>query len=504
MIARVLLLLLLPGTALATQAEMFGPTPARLGMANAGAALEDGAGHAILAPAAMGLTLDDQIRLQYLGGRITLEGMRDVSWTEGGDVAMPLGAIQPQGLTIDLVKTVGPWLRAGMWISLPIPYLYFHDSKDPWVPYAARWQSRYARGLGSAAASLRIPVRGVPGKGAPKAAWDDALQGGLWFGAAVSLRPRGVIDIDLDLVGLPENETEGTRIDVVLRDVDLIAKAVLRPQFSLLFDFGTLHPAVEGLRLGATWSAESHTEINPIRLDVEVLGLGELSGLFSLVERIQAEVWLGLVDFYDPHQVRIALAWDQPRYAIAVDLQWNQWSTLSPSFGRVVQGDEGEEGQLLLVIKSGEDTNELAYPVVGGRAIDQAQFRDTLDLHVGAEIRSPEWSVPGKTRPLQLTGRLGYRYQPAFALPFDGPSGLLDGDVHTVAGGLGLSGPGLGEFEPIRIDWGLQVNRLMGMDLPKTGPGLSGYGVLPVSYGPNPEWPGGWAVASNVSVGIGF
>ncbi len=364
--------------------------------------------------------------------------------------------------------------------------------------------SRYARGLGSAAASIRIPVRGVPPKGAPKAAWDNALQGGLWFGAAVSLRPRGIISIDLDLVGLPENEDEGTRINVVLGDVDLIAKAVLRPQLSLLFDFGTFHKAVEGLRLGATWSAESHTEISPIRLDVEVLGLGELSGLFALVERIQAEVWLGLVDFYDPHQVRISLALDRPRFAIAVDLQWNQWSTLSPSFGRVVQGDEGEEGQLLLVLTSGDTTNELAYPVVGGRALDQAQFRDTLDVHVGGEIRSPEWAVPGKDRPMQLTVRMGYRYQPAFALPFDGPSGLLDGDVHTGSVGLGLIAPGFGEFEPITIDWGLQVNRLMGMDLPKTGAGLSGYGELPVSYGSNPEWPGGWAVVSGLSVGIGF
>ncbi len=497
------LALLLPAPAIASESDMFGPSLPRVGMAGAGAALADHGGPTVLAPAALGLAEQDMVRMHYLGGQLMLDDVVGVTRLDGKDEAMPLEPIQPSGVTVDLVKTITPFFRVAAWVNVSLPYLYFHDSKDPWVPYAGRWQSRYARSMGGLGASIRVPLRGIPAAGAPKEAWDDALQGGLWVGASFTLRPRGVIDIDLDLVGRTD-ENDETRIDTVLRDVDLIAEPVFRPVFSLLFDFGTLYAPLEGLRFGASYQVESTTEINPIGLDVEVRGLGELNALFSLVERIQAQVWLGLFDFYDPHQLKLSLAWEHERFALAVDAQWNQWSALAPSFGRVVRGRDGQEGRLDLVLDTPSGENVLSYPVAGGRTVDSSAFHDTWDISVGGEVRLPPRPLPKGDRPMTAAIRAGYRFQPAFMEPVDGPTALLESDTHSWGLGASLELPGPQGFSPLIFDGALQVLRMEGMDLPKTGQGMRDVIEPPVAYSSDASWSGGWGVVGGGSLGVAF
>jgi hypothetical protein len=497
-----LVLLLVPASAAASQSDMFGASLPRVGMAGAGGVLSDHGGPTVLNPATLGVAKDDLVRSHFLGGQLFLEDVEGVRRLDGKTEAMPSAPIQPLGVTVDLIKTITPFFRVAAWVNVSLPYLYFHDSKDPWVPYSGRWQSRYARSMGGVGGSVRIPVRGVPAKGAPKEAWEDALQGGLWIGASFTLRPRGVIDIDLDLVGRTEGEE--TRIDTVLGDVDLIAEPVLRPVVSLLFDLGTFHKKLEGLRIGASYQAESTTEINPIGLDVEVRGLGELNALFSLVNRIQAQVWLGLFDFYDPHQLKISVGYEHERFAIGLDLQWNEWSALEPSFGRVVQGREGQEGRLALVLDTPSGENILEYPVVGGRSLDGSQFHDTWDVFVGGEVRLPPKPLPKGDRPMTAAIRAGYRYQPSFAVAVDGPSAILESDTHTVGFGGSLTLPGPKGFTPFVIEGALQVLKMESMDLPKTGEGMRGVIEPPVSYGSDASWGGGWGLVGGGSLGIGF
>ena len=498
------LALLLPASAGASQSDMFGASLPRIGMAGAGGVLSDHAGPTVLAPATLGVASEDLVRMHYLGGRLFLEDVQGVTRLDGKDEPMPQTPVQPSGVTVDLVKTITPFFRVAAWVNVTLPYLYFHDSKDPWVPYSGRWQSRYARSIGGVGASIRIPVRGIPAKGAPKEAWDDALRGGLWVGASFTLRPRGVIDIDLDLVGRTDPVDDSTRIDTVLRDVDLIAEPVLRPVVSLLFDFGAIEPRLEGLRFGASFRPESTTEINPIGLDVEVRGLGELNALFSLVDRIQAQVWLGLFDFYDPHQLTLSFGYEHERFAIALDLQWNEWSSLAPSYGRVVQSREGDEGQLQLVFNTPNGENILTYPVAGGRTMPASAFHDTWDLSVGGEWRLPPKSLPRGDRPMTAAIRAGYRYQPAFMDPIDGPSALLESDTHTLGLGVGLQLPGPKGFSPFVLEGAMQLLKMEAMDLPKTGDGMAGVIEAPVAYGSDASWPGGWGIVGGGSLGIGF
>lgn len=507
-VALALAVLLAAGTAEAHQAEQFATSPRTLGLAGAGGALGDGAGSTYNLPAALGLARTDQFRLSWIGGVVNLSevvGVQRID-AEGAvipedqlteDQRLPEQALTPNGVTIDLMKRLGPWVTAGAYVTFPVPFLYFHDSQDAWSPSTVRWRNRMAQATGFVGGSIRLPIRGLPSQ----VGEESAMQGGLWLGASLGILPKANIEIDLDLIGV--GEEIAPFIDVALRDVDLVVKARFRPTFSALFDFGTVAKSWEGTRLGVTFRPETRVDIDPIHLNVAVEGLANLATIFTLVNRIEAEVWLGLVDFYEPNQLEASFAVDRPRWSLGVDVEWSQWSRLVASYGRVVEGDDGTGGSLTLDLAG---DNDFEYTVVGRRVIPDDAFRDTVDVAFGVELVPlvvPTW--PGKP-PLTVAVRVGYRYQPALLRPVDGPSALLDGGAHTLGLGAGLTAPSLPLFKdgPFLFDWGLQVQRLEGMALPKTEAALTGIDGIPVVYSEGARWPGGWAVVTGLQVGTGF
>jgi len=503
-----LVALLAAPAAHAHQAEQFGTSPRTMAFAGAGEALGDGAGSTYGMPAALGLAKTDQFRLNWIGGVVNLSEVVGVQRIDAEgevipadqlteDQRLPEQALTPNGLTIDLMKRLGPWLTAGAYVTFPIPYLYFHDSQDAWAPNTVRWRNRMAQATGFVGGSVRLPVRGVPAK----VGMDSALQGGLWLGVSLGILPKANIEIDLDLIGVGEDVEPF--VDVALRDVDLVVRARFRPVFSALLDMGTFVKKWEGTRVGVTFRPETRVDIDPIHLNVAVEGLGNLATIFTLVNRIEAEVWLGLVDFYEPNQLEGSFAVERPRWSASVDVMWSQWSRLVASYGRVVDGDDGTGGSLTLDLAG---DNDFLYTVLGRRVIDEDAFRDTVDVAFGVELVPlvlPTW--PGKP-PLTVAVRAGYRYQPAMLRPTDGPSALLDGGAHTIGVGVGMTAPSLPLFKdgPFLFDWGLQVQRLEGMALPKSEAGLAGIAGMPVVYSDGANWPGGWAVVTGLQVGTGF
>jgi len=495
-----LVVALLPASpAGATQAELFGPSIKSASMGGASGALEDGAHPLTTNTAGLGLLRRDAFHLQYLGGQVLLAPVVGVTRIDGREDAMPQVTVQPHVFAVGFAKTLGPWVTAAAHVQLPVPWIYFHETKDPWVPYSMRYQNRVARGMGTAGLSIRLPVRGAPRIGG--VLLDDALQGGMWLGFSLSVRPRGIINVDLDIIGV---EGEPPRVEAILTDVDLAARYVIRPQVSALLDFGTFDARLEGIRLGASWMPASRTDISPIALDVRVLNLGALNGLFGIVDLIRAQVFLGLTDMFDPHQVRISLAADRPRFAVEADVQINLWSELAASYGEVVTGLDGQEGSLS--IDFGAEAGPDTYEAVSGRILDDDPFRDTVDASLGLELRPPGWAIPGKPDPLELRVRLGLRWQQGAVEASAGASGLLDGN--NLGGGVGLGvllpvRDGTLLKAPIAIDWGLQVQRLFPVALPKTDAAI-GDAALPVRYGDDARWPGGWVIASGLSAGLSF
>lgn len=503
-----LVVLLAAPAALAHQAEQFATSPRTMGFAGAGEALGDGAGSTYGMPAALGLARTDQFRINWIGGVVTLAEVVGVQRIDAegevipadqlsADLRLPEQALPQNGVTIDLMKRLGPWVTAGAYVTFPIPYLYFHDSQDAWSPNTIRWRNRSAQATGFVGGSVRLPVRGLPSH----VGEESALQGGLWVGVSLGILPKANIEIDLDLIGV--GEEVAPFVDVALRDVDLVVKARFRPVFSALLDMGTFVKPWEGTRIGLTFRPETQVDIDPIHLNVAVEGLGNLATIFTLVNRIEAEVWLGLVDFYEPNQLKGSFAVQRPRWSLAVDVMWSQWSKLVASYGRVVEGDDGTGGSLILDLAG---DNDFLYTVLGRRVIDEDAFRDTVDVAFGAELVPlvvPTW--PGKP-PFTLAVRAGYRYQPPIVRPTDGPSALLDGGAHTIGVGLGLTAPSLPLFRdgPFLLDWGLQVQRLEGMALPKSEAALAGISGMPVVYSDGANWPGGWAVVTGLQVGTGF
>jgi len=338
--------------------------------------------------------------------------------------------------------------------------------------------------------SGRIPIRGVKTE-------NDPFAGGLWLGAAFSIRPRGVIDVRLDLEGV--SNSEGDAVEALLSEVVLAAKYMVRPQLSLLFDFGAIDARLSGFRFGASYFAEATTDISPIRLDVAVLGLGEVNAVFALVERLQADVALGLSDFYDPHQVHLSLALERPRFAITGDVKVALWSQMVPSYGRIADA-EGSE----LLVEFGSDLVEV-FPVVSGRYFDETAFRDTVEATFGAEGRIPLPKAKASGTELRIRG--GLRYMQGIVVPNEGPMASIDGDTLSVGLGVGAviglkhANERLG---PVKVDWALQGIRLFGHALPKSAEALSGAGQVPVEWSEDAEWTGGWGLVSGVSVGLGF
>lgn len=487
-----LFLLLVPAAAQAGQVELYGASVRSAGLAGGGWALEDGASALAVQPAALGPGERDRFRIHYLGGNVWLDPVTGVTRLDGEDGAMPRVTIQPQVLAVDFAKGIGPWFRAGAQVSMALPWLYSHETKDPWVPYSMRWQNRIARSVATVGFSARLPVRGIKPEGKP-------FQGGLWFGFGLSVGPRGIIEVDLDLEGVAGGLDGTSAVEATLSEVVLAGRYRIRPQFSLLLDFGTFAASVEGLRLGVAYSPEARTDISPIHLDVAVLGLGEVNAVFSLVDRLQAEVALGLTDFYDPHELRISLALDRPRFALSADVRLGFWSGLAASYGQVVSDTENE---LTVAFASG---TEEVFPVVSGRYIDSSNFRDTVEVTLGGEGRV---QLPGeKIAGAQLRPRGGFRYIQGVVRPNDGPLATIDGDALTASIGVGLVLPLRHSNErlgPLELDWALQGTRLLGQDLPKTAEGVQGVRDLPVEWESDARWPGGWVLVSGGSVGISF
>jgi len=493
--------LLLPGAASAHQSELFAPSVASLGRAAAGSALDDGAASLFWNPAALGLVPHDRLGLSYYGGTIRLLEVEGVTRLElEGDEAedrTPEQAIPPHRVGIEFVKAFGDWVRLGAFATVPFPYLYYVDTRDPWTPVSLRWRNRVAQVYGGAGLSVRLPIRGIPGKNGVTEA--SATEGGLWLSFAIDLRPRATIKVDLGLVGLAAEEGGEPAVDVVLDDLDLVALTRIRPTFGLLFDFGAITPALEGLRFGASYKKESRVDLDPVRLAVDVTELGELHPLFSAVDRLRAVVWLAIVDYFDPHQVRLSLAFDRPRFALAADVTFSRWSRLIPPATDVGSGPDGEEGFLVIQL----DFQDTQAPVVGRRTVDTSVFKDTVDISFGGEARPPGITPPGADAPVELRIRAGYRFQPPIVEPSDGPYAILDGAIHTASVGTSVRLPNLGELPGnFVIDWAISYQRLAPMDLPKTASGLTGVERLPVAYGEGARWPGGWALVSGLSVAI--
>jgi hypothetical protein len=494
---------LLARPAAASQPEQFAPSARSLGLAGGATALDEGGASLVLMPAAMGLGERNRLRATWLSGRIELAEAVGVTAVEDPDATaparLPTQAVQPHGLSLDLSKTITDWVTGGVFVNLPAPWIYLHGTEDPWSPLSVRWRTGVTQALATAGLAVRIPIRGVPG---PKRTRGDALRGGLFFGVSANLQPRASIAIDLDLVGELDEDSGNSSIDVALRHVELAVKARFRPAFSALLDFGAMHEQLDGFRVGLCYRPQTRVELEPIFLDVSVAELRDLSLVFAAVDRIQAGVFLGLVDFFKPHQVRASIAWQRPRFSVALDAEWSQWSRLQASIGRVVEGPDGHSGELLLRLANGTD---FTYPVHATRGVAAGQARDTVDLALAAEatpLRLP--TFPGRPD-FELRVRAGYRVQPSMLRPVDGPSALVDGTTHTIGGGVGVIAPSLPFLRgPLTIDWGVEALSIGGMDLPKTVEGLAGYARVPVVYEEGARWPGGWAIASALTVGTGF
>ena len=147
---------------------------------------------------------------------------------------------------------------------------------------------------------------------------------------------------------------------------------------------------------------------------------------------IRTQIVYSAVDFATPRQVAIGLGWDRPRFALSVDLTWNQWSTIVPNTARI--DEELTDVQIGLL--------DLNAQVLNARQTDSLDFRDTLEIRVGGEWRPNSLPLQGKVggrfRELGLILRAGYSYEPSFVPEQTALTNFLDNPTHVVGLGVGL------------------------------------------------------------------
>ncbi len=465
-----------PGAARASQGDMFGVGPAAMGRGNGGVALENEAASAFYNPAALALTPFDVLSVGGQLGFGTFAEAEGVEWTDGRDDPIPQPALPPHGLYLGLTKRIAPPVRFGMTLTLPEKGFFYFEQEDPYVPSMVRWRNRAQRFQLLMGLSVR-PHRAIS------------------IGVGVGLGVRARLKIEYAWEGTAgEDEADAAVALANLREAEFQIRPTARPIVGLLLDGGGLSWRLDGLRFGLTYREAFSVSLEQTELMMELLDPGALNGLFSLADKVRATAVMALYDFYTPRQIALGLAWDRPRFAAYLDVTWNDFSAMIPNTGMLQEGREDDGG--MHIFWNINDDQVDSYAVVDGRAVDPDTFHDTWTVRGGVEIRPGRHLDAVVGRRTGVTVRLGAGYDPSFVGEQPGPTNFLDGPVISGAAGIGLSGPDpLGLLAGVGgLDLALQVHRALPARYAKDPSLVPARVQMPVTWGDEVSWDGGWMV----------
>jgi len=213
----------------------------------------------------------------------------------------------------------------------------------------------------------------------------------------------------------------------VISTVDQQVTTTLSPTVGLLCKPGRYLDALEPLSLGFTFRDRFYMELS---FPVVVV----LSGFLLTLD-------LDSTFIYSPRQYVLGAAWQKPRYAVSLDVSYNQWSDYrAPSLSIVTQIDIP-----LISLKQGYQP--------------QPDFHDTATPHLGFE------ALPLTTDTLDLYVRAGYFFEPSPAPEQTGVTNYLDCDRNVFSWGFGLLFKKIGPFDltkkPVSFDVGIAYHWLV-------------------------------------------
>ena len=434
--------LLAPVGAQANPADLFGLGGPSMGRAKVGLLLDADAFAVWRNPATMAFAERDDFSFSAYGGwmrfdcfdgqapgddgcaaSIHSDGDQDglVRADDPDDLWSPPAYESPNGLQLGYLRAFRKWLRVAFAATLPGNRVALVEMQDPYLPHYIRWKNRPQR-LGL---YLGASVRPV-----------DGLSVGLGF----SILAQARIDLDFDITaevsdGELQGEGSAVRADLYVnpRSVRAEIRPAVAPIIGLAWDLGMLTPALKGLRLGAVYRHPIQIKVEPTVLGLEFnVVVTDIEDLGEVLIPIQAQVVYTAVDFATPRQVAWSVSYDHPRFAVGLDMSWNQWSKVVPNVAII--DEDLTDMQVGLI--------DLDADVLNARSLDDLQLHDTVDARLGIELRPPAARLRGKVGSrfgeLGLVVRAGYGLEPTFVGEQSGRTTVLDNTTHVVSGGLGL------------------------------------------------------------------
>ena len=439
-------LLLSAGSAAANPADLFGLGGPSMGRAGTGIATDSDALAVWRNPAALGYSQFHQVSLgvnlgfaQYrcfddpistrpltCPASTLADGDRDgrIDPNDPADRWIPDADDYPapHGGQIGVSIAIRKFLRIGLGLTLPLQRLLLIQTEDPYLPYYPRWKSRHQRPAVSLGASFRIV---------------DGLYVGI--GASILARARLTLHFTIDARASDEalnQEGEGDlAVDFVVNpdDIRVDVRPAIAPTAGVAWDLGTLSKALQGVRFGLVYRHPVKLRVDPAVVSVDIFGIVDDVGSFGdVLVPIQAQVLFSYLEWFTPRQIAGGIGVDRPRFHVAVDVTWHQWSELVPSVA--VVDDEGTDIDIALV---GLDPR-----VLNARPFTP-DFKDTVSVALGGELRPKPKILNGKVgslfREISARIRLGYGYESSFIREQSALTNFLDNPIHRITAGLGIS-----------------------------------------------------------------
>jgi hypothetical protein len=355
---------------------------------------------------------------------VLMDGNQDglVDPDDPADTWTPSGYEAPNGIQFGFLRAFKKHLRIGVALTFPTRRLILFEQQDAYLPVYVRWKNRPQRLGIHVAAAVRI-VDGIN------------------IGVGVSILAQARIDLDFTVTAIVSDDQitgDDEELSAVLLVNPEAVRADIRPAFApivgLAFDLGVIHKTLHGVRLGVVYRHPITIDVDPAVLSLDFnVQIEDIGTLGEILIPIQAQIVYRAIDFASPRQIAIGFGWDRPRFALGLDITWNQWSKVLPSVARI--DEERTDIEIGLIAINTQ--------VLNARVLDELVFEDTWDVRVGGELRPPPvplmGTVGGRFEELAFVVRLGYAFEPPFVPLQTGRTNFLDNPTHTIAAGFGVS-----------------------------------------------------------------